>query len=663
VRAGVYVYVDDVDAHHARADERRARTNYYRSVTELATLSVDDAVADADVPVLLVSVAQLTGDLSLLRDEFRPDASNLFDPNAGISPEHQAQARRLAADALRRHLESGRPPAPAPDDAALRRMIAFLVGDEPVAEYEQLLREELAPAGTDPRAPSWRAGEVAPGRAFSVAVVGAGMSGLAAAYRFTQVGIPVTVFEKNSDVGGTWFENTYPGCRVDVPNHLYSYSFAQTTQWPEFFSAQGSLLDYFRWCADTLHLREHIRFGTEVCSAEFDEERRVWRVHVSGPDGEQSQEFDALCSAVGQLNRPNFPDIPGRDDFRGVSFHSARWRHDVELRGKRVIVIGTGASAAQFIPAVADQARELVVFQRTAPWLAPTPNYHDRLSDDLRRLIEVVPDYVRWDRLWLFWRTHEGLLPAAKVDPSWETPGASVSMQNEFVRQLLTGYLRAEFPEDDLFEKVVPDYPPIAKRIVRDNGIWARTLRRDNVRLITDKIDRITERGVRTVDGTEYDCDVLIYGTGFQASNFLTPMRITGRGGVEIHERWSGDARAYLGITVPEFPNLFLMYGPNTNIVINGSIIYFSECEAHYIVECVRMLLERDKRWLEVRGDVHDAYNAEIDEANRSMAWGASTVNTWYKNARGRITQNWPFSLLEYWRRTREPNPDDYVLR
>lgn len=624
--------------------------------------SLDAAVADADVPVMLVSVAQLTGDLSILRDEFRPDALNLFDPAAGLSPQAQADARTLATEALQRHLDERREPATI-TDAQLRQMIAFLVGDEPAGRYDQLLREELAPPGTDPRAPTWQASDFPRETPFTVAVIGAGMSGLAAAYRLMQAGIPVTVFEKNADVGGTWFENTYPGCRVDVPNHLYSYSFAQTTRWPEFFSAQESLLDYFRWVADELGLREHIRLGAEVIAADFDEDRQIWSVRVREGGAEETHEFNALCSAVGQLNRPSFPDIPGRDRFSGPSFHSAEWDHDVELRGKKVAVIGTGASAAQFIPAVAEEAAELVVFQRTAPWLVPTPNYHDALPDGVRYLIELVPEYVRWDRLWLFWRTHEGLLPAAKVDPDWEPQHQSISAANEMVRQLLTGYLRSEFPEDDLFEKILPTYPPIAKRVIRDNGIWARTLRRDNVELVTDRIAEITERGVRMEDGTDHTFDVLIYGTGFHASKFLMPMKVTGLGGVDLHQRWDGDARAYLGVTVPQFPNLFCLYGPNTNIVINGSIIYFSECGVNYIVECMHLLLEEGMASMECRDEVHDDYNEMIDETNRSMAWGASSVNTWYKNEKGRITQNWPFSLLEYWQRTRAPNPSDYVLR
>jgi 4-hydroxyacetophenone monooxygenase len=262
--------------------------------------------------------------------------------------------------------------------------------------------------------------------------------------------------------------------------------------------------------------------------------------------------------------------------------------------------------------------------------------------------------------LFLFWRSAEGLLPFATVDPDWEQDGA-ISAQNEMLRQLLTGYLQMEFADrPDLLEKVVPDYPPAAKRVIRDNGIWARTLKRDNVDLVTTPIAEITPTGVRTVDGAEHAADVLIYGTGFQASRFLTPMKVVGRGGIDLHEHWDGDARAYLGITVPRFPNLFLLYGPNTNIVINGSIIFFSECEVHYLTECVRMLLERDKRALDCRPEVHDAYNVHIDEENRLRAWGASSVNSWYKNAKGRVTQNWPHSLLEYWKQTREVNPSDY---
>jgi 4-hydroxyacetophenone monooxygenase len=622
------------------------------------------ALVRAAVAPLLPAVAQVTGDLALLRDDLRPDPARALEPEGGLTEEQLAEAREILFHALCRFRDGGSQPVARPTDDHLHDLMAFLVGDENVDPYFGVLREELAIDGEDRRAPTWHKQDIAPDVPFTVAIIGAGMSGIVAAHRLHQAGVPFVIFEKNSDVGGTWFENTYPGCRVDVANHLYSYSFAQQV-WPQHFSAQATLLDYFRRCVDDLDLRSHVRFGTEVLGAEFSDARATWLVRVLSSAGtEDAVEVQAVISAVGQLNRPSFPDIEGRDDFEGTAFHSARWDAEVDLRGQRVAVIGTGASAAQFIPPVADQASELYVFQRTPNWLIPSPDYHDDVSPELRWLLDHVPSYAQWLRLWLFWRTHEGMLPAARVDRTWQPQDRSVSAINDVVRQLLTGYLRAEFEDDpDLLERVLPSYPPIAKRVIRDNGIWARTLRREHVHLVTEPIDRMTPTGIATTDGVEREVDVVIYGTGFQASRFLTPMRVVGRGGADLHERWAGDARAYLGITVPGFPNLFCLYGPNTNIVINGSIVYFSECGTDYILGCIRHLLEHGHRTLECVDAVHDAFNDRIDKENRQMAWGASSVHSWYKNDKGRVAQNWPFSLLEYWERTRAPEPADYEWR
>jgi 4-hydroxyacetophenone monooxygenase len=621
------------------------------------------ALEDAAIAALVPAVAQVTGDFSLLRDDLRPDPDQVLLPEGGLTDAQLAEARQLVFDALVRFRDDGGEPVARPTDDQLRRLMAFVVGDDNVERYFGVLREELAVGGDDLRMPGWHKDEVNPDEPFRVAIVGAGMSGIVAAHRLQQAGVPFVVFEKNDDVGGTWFENTYPGCRVDVPNHLYSYSFAQRV-WPQHFSSQDALLDYFRACADELGIRTHVRFGAEVLEAAFSDETCTWTVRVrDGAGEERTEEFHAVISAVGQLNKPALPDIPGVERFTGPSFHSARWDHDVDLRGKRVAVIGTGASAAQFIPHLADDAAEVTIFQRTPNWLVPTPDYHDEVSDGLRFLLDHIPAYGQWYRLWLFWRTHEGLLPAARVDPDWPGDGTAVSELNDLVRLMLTGYLHEQFGGDrDLLAKVVPAYPPIAKRVIRDNGIWAATLRRDHVHLVTEAIAEITADGVVTADGTTHAADVIVYGTGFHASKFLTPMRVRGRGGVDLHEQWHGDARAYLGITVPNFPNLFCLYGPNTNIVINGSIIYFSECEVRYVLESIRLLLESGHRAMDVRPDVHDAYNARIDEANRSMAWGASSVNSWYKNEYGRVAQNWPWSLMEYWEATRAPDPADYQL-
>jgi 4-hydroxyacetophenone monooxygenase len=634
-----------------------------------AVIDADDAaiaaaLSESTIGALLPAVADLTGDFSVLRADLQPDPDNILDPQAGLSTAQVAEARQVALDALIAYRDAGCPTRPPLDRQRLRELMAFAVGEKNVDEYFDLLHEELAPNGADLRAPGWRLDDVAPGTTTRAAVIGAGMSGLLVAHRLRQVGVDVVVLEKNPDVGGTWFDNTYPGCRVDVPNFLYSYSFAPA-MWPQHFSSQDVLREYFADFATDHGLREVIRFGTEVRAARWDEDAACWHLEVTtNLDANDVIDADIVVSAVGQLNRPNVPDLPGLDSFSGPVFHSARWDHDVDLSGKQVVVIGTGASAMQFVPEIAPEAGTLTVFQRTPAWLVPSPDYHDEVTPAQRWLFEHLPSYTYWFRLWLFWRTHEGMLVAAEADPDWPGAPASVSALNDMVRMALTEYLRSQFASDpELFAQVTPDYPPISKRVVRDNGIWASTLLRDNVTLVTGGIASVERDGVVASDGTRYPADVIILGTGFTASEFLMPMQVTGAGGTDLHAQWAGDATAYLGMTIPNFPNLFCMYGPNTNIVINGSIIFFSECEAHYITESVRLLATNGARSMDVRAEVHDAFAERIDAANRRMAWGVSGVNSWYKNARGRVTQNWPFSLLEYWRATRTPEASDYHLK
>jgi 4-hydroxyacetophenone monooxygenase len=623
-------------------------------------------LAEAEVPPLLPAIAYATGDLSLLRDNLRPDPLLVAMPQGGLGEDQLAEARELAAQALIRFRDEGSVAAAPPPDDVLLRIMEHAVGAAEMAEYLPLLEEELAYRGEDRRAPGWHKDEVAPDVDFKVAVIGAGMSGLLAAHRLSQAGVDFVILEKDDDVGGTWYENTYPGCRVDNPNHNYSYAFAQRHDWPLHFSTQDVLLDYLRHCADAFGLRSNIRFGTEVVEATWSEAEGLWTLRVRTGDGggEETLTANAIVSAVGQLNRPRYPtEIEGYGTFAGPVFHSARWDHDVDLAGKRVAVIGTGASAVQFIPEIAPVVGELRVFQRTPPWLAPTPDYHDEVEPGQRWLYRHVPSYSEFNRFWIFWRMGDGALEAVRVDEAWEPKGQAVSAANDLGRMMFTAYMEAEFADrPDLLQAVLPTYPVGAKRILRDNGIWPATLKRDNVRLITDDIARITPGGIVTADGEEHEVDVLIYGTGFTASAFLTPMQVFGRDGVELHEHWAGDARAYLGVTVPGFPNLFCLYGPNTNIVVNGSIVYFSECGVRYILGCLGLLLRNHKQRLDVRKDVHDEFNEQVDAQNQAMAWGWSDVNTWYKNAKGRITQNWPFTLLEYWQRTREPNPEDFEL-
>jgi 4-hydroxyacetophenone monooxygenase len=623
------------------------------------------ALAEAELAPLLPAIAYLTGDLSLLRADLRPDPIMLSMPFSGYTDAQQAEIRSLALAALIAYRDGGCVPASAPTDADLLEMMEHTVGGSGMADYLPLLEEELAYKGEDRRAPSWRADELRPGSDLSVVIIGAGMSGILAGHRLQQAGVPFTILDKNDDVGGTWYEAAYPGCRVDNPNHNYSYSFAQRHDWPFHYSSQDVLHDYFRQCADAFDVRRHVQFGCTVRQSVWSDRDQTWTVSYTDAAGdEQAVTANIVISAVGQLNRPKFPtEIEGFGSFAGETMHSAQWRHDLSLAGKRVVCIGTGASALQFLPHVAEQAAELVITQRTPPWLAPTPDYHDPVPTGLTWLYGHVPSYSEFNRFSIFWRMGDGTLDTVRVDPSWESDGSSVNMISEFGRQMLVEYFKAEFADrPDLLDKVVPHYPIGAKRMVRDNGVWARTLKRPNVQLVTDPIARITPTGIEMADGTVHEADVLLYGTGYEASKFLTPMTVKGRDGVDLHERWAGDARAYLGVTVPGFPNFFCLYGPNTNIVINGSIIYFSECGTRYVLNLVELLLARGASAVEVRGDVHDEYNLRVDAENQGMAWGWSSVSSWYKNDLGRVSQNWPFTLLEYWQRTKQIDPAEYSL-
>ncbi|MCU1615618.1 MAG: 4-hydroxyacetophenone monooxygenase [Frankiales bacterium] len=618
---------------------------------------------DAELPSLMPALAYLTGDLELVADDVRPVSNGptvVLAPQGGLTPDQQHLARRRALAALARFRDGGCLAAAPPTSLeAQRALLSFMTG--PVDDrYLPMLGFELG-LPDDVDAPDWQASALGPGRSFRVAIIGAGMSGLAMAFRLQQAGVDFVVFERNDDVGGVWLENRYPGCRLDTSNFCYSYSFLQRDDWPHQYSLGSEIREYFQEASDKLGLRERVRFRTEVTAARFDETAGEWEVTVTSADGgAESLRFGAVISAVGQLNTPSFPDIPGREQFAGRSFHSARWDESVDLSGLRVGVIGSGASAYQVVPSIGGSVGSLHLFQRTPPWTVPTPNYHAGLAPGLEWLFAHVPYYHRWFRFYQFWTSVEGRRDFAAVDPEWTKPG-SVSAKNEALRQTLTAHLLAEYEgRPDLQEKMIPPYPPYGKRMLRDNGAWARTLTQDNTELVTERIERITPSGVLTADGVEHELDVLIYCTGFRAFDFLAGVEVTGRGGADLHEQWGSEPCAYLGITVPNFPNLFCLYGPNTNLVVNGSIVMFSECAVHYVLESVRLLLATGHRAMELLPEVLASYQFRVDEANALMAWGVAGVDNWYKGPSGRVTQNWPLSTLEYWELTRRPDEEHY---
>ena len=620
---------------------------------------IERAVQQAHLPTLVVTLAHLTGRIELLREEWRPKYAPFRDPQAGGLDESTQVELREVARRLISELTNNEPvKAARPSQNGLHEMMYFIAGVKIPERYLPLLEEELGLEAE--QIESEHRTDLSPTR--EILIVGAGMSGLLAGIKLKEAGYKFQIIERNAQVGGTWWSNTYPGCRVDSQNHLYSYSFFPNYDWPHRFSTQDALLAYFEKAATKYQLWEHIRLKTSLLSARYDERTLRWHATIENSDGSKEVlEVDAIISAVGQLNRPKIPDFPGRDSFRGPQFHSSTWRHDIDLRGKRVAVIGTGASAFQLIPEVAKQADQLLVLQRTAPWVTPTPDYHTEVGEGQQWLFKNLPFYANWYRFWLFWTMAEGAMPALKIDPEWTAADGSISASNQRLRSALVGQMKIQVgTQTELLEKIIPKSPYGGKRTLRDNGLWIETLKRSNVTLITEKIAKITADSIVTEDGVKYPTDVIIYGTGFQASRFLESTKIYGRSGIELNDMWAGDPKAYLGMTVPGFPNFFCVFGPNTNLVAQGSIIFFSECSVRYIVGCLNLLRQKHASAMEVKLDVHTSFNEIVDAENRRMAWGMEGVTNWYKSESGRVSQNWPFPLLDYWSMTRAPNPSDF---
>ncbi|MGH3408022.1 MAG: flavin-containing monooxygenase, partial [Streptosporangiaceae bacterium] len=467
---------------------------------------------------------------------------------------------------------------------------------------------------------------------YRVIVVGAGFGGLGMALALKRAGIhDFLVVDKAGDLGGTWRANTYPGAACDVPASLYSFSF-QPGRWSRRFPPQTEILDYLRALADEHGLRPHLRLNTGVEAAEFDERQARWSVTL---DNGETLRATAVVSAVGQLNRPALPDIPGRADFAGPAWHSARWDHDVDLAGRRVAVVGTGASAIQFVPEIARTAARVDVYQRTPPYILPKP---DRPNGE-PGLAGRIPALRKAERLRTF--LYGELLTTGFV----LSPRFLAAPMRMWRRQL-----EEQITDPELRRRCVPGYVMGCKRVLFSND-WYPTLVRSNVELVTDPIERIVADGVVTAGGTTRPADVIVYGTGFQTLDFLAPMAVTGRGGRSLRQLWRDGAQAYLGISVAEFPNFFMLYGPSTNLGGN-SIIYMLEGQIRYVLGALLALDREGLDWLDVRPEVQRAFNTWVDQASRTSVW-ESGCRSWYTTADGRNTSNWPDHTFLYRYRVR----------
>ncbi len=622
------------------------------------------ALEDASIPTLMMSMIHMSGDAGLLDGPQRPAGVYINEYQGYMSEEDKAAVRTRALAVIRAFRDGGCRLPPPPEAATVHRMMNFLVAQEVPAEYVPMMLEEMELDGRDQRSDAW--GPEVPlerRNRHRVLVIGGGMSGVLAAVRLQEAGIPFVVIEKNSSVGGTWFENRYPGVRVDVGNHLYCYSFEPAHHWSQYFAQQPELQQYFEDVVANHGLQSHFRFNTEVTGVVYDEAAQLWTVTTVDPAGNtETHTAQSVISAVGQLNRPRLPDIDGIADFAGQWCHTAAWDDNVDCRGKRVVVIGAGASAFQLVPAIAGEVDHLTVFQRSAPWMFENPVYHERVPEGKKWCLQNLPFYDRWFRFLLFWPACDGAYETAIVDPDWPHQERSASEMNDFVYQVFYDYIRGQVGDDEeLLAKVTPDYVPMGKRTLQDNGSWLAALKRDNVALVTRGVSRVQTDGVVDTEGDFHPADVILYATGFRTDRFLWPMEIRGRGGRLLSEQWGIEPSAYLGVTIPHFPNFYCMYGPGTNLAFGGSLIFNGECQIRYIMECLRMLFLSDAPAIECRQAVHDDYQRRFREQHARMIWEHPSIrHSFYRNAEGRVTLLWPWKILDMWRWTKAANPTDY---
>ncbi len=477
----------------------------------------------------------------------------------------------------------------------------------------------------------------------SITIIGAGFGGLGTAVQLRQAGYrDITILEKADGVGGVWRENTYPNAACDVPSSLYSWSFAPNPDWPHRYSRQDEILAYIERTAREQGVLDLVRTGVEVASAAYDETGACW--HLETTTGEKI-DTDVLVTAVGQLSRPSIPELPGLGSFAGPAFHSAEWDHSVDLRGQRIAVLGTGASAIQFVPGIAPEAAQVTVFQRSAPYVAPKPDReYTRTHSKL---------FARYPRTQAFGR---GL--TWRITEQFNKALIEGTPLKKMVELGWRAQLHAQVRDPELRKKLLPDYEFGCKRVLFSND-WYSTLAKPNVEVVTEPVVEVLPEGVRSGDGTVHEVDVIIYGTGFAATEFLAPMQITGANGADLQALWKGGARAFLGLCVPDFPNLFVVYGPNTNLG-GSSIINMLEAAAGAITTLLRQADAQGARSVGVRPDAEDRFDAEIQERLRDSVW--ASCHNWYHQDGGRISTNWPGLVAEYQKRCSELDPGDFVF-
>lgn len=643
MNTGASVAVDGTSTESLNSDELRAN------------------LRQADPGILVAVLAQLTGDPAVV-DRFAAKVSHVPDPpeRAGVT---DADTLDEIVAAVVAAVGAARPVgALAADDPELFARIApVALGGEVGNEYLGLLLEQ---GGFQPPQPVLPRTAKLPND-FRVAIVGAGIAGLTAALACAEAGIDFEVFDRNEEVGGTWYTTTYPGIGVDTPSAYYSLSSDINGDWSSYYPQGAEYQSYLQSVADKNRLREHIRFSTEVEALRWDEERSQWQIQAVGPDGTRDVSYaNVVVPAAGYLNRPRWPDLPGVGTFSGTEIHSALWDPELDLTGKRVAIIGAGCTAVQIVDACVDQVSHLTVFQRQPHWVAPRRRLTDDVPEHQRWLGLHLPYYANWLRLKSFWGTADNNYPVILHDPKWASEHLSISPANDVLLQMCLEYIDRVFGAgSDLARKVTPDFAPYGKRIIRDPGGYYAALARDHVDVVASEPARVNQAGIVTADGRQIDLDVLIYATGYHL-DFLATVDIQGRNGKKLTDEWGDRPRAYRGGTVPGFPNLFISSAPNYSPGHGAGHNFGVEVMVHYVMECLQLMALREAATLEVTQQAYDDYVADIDATMAGTVWCHTPgAHTYYRSGGGRIVTAFPYRLVDVWQGHRTPVEADFELK
>ena len=630
---------------------------------------IGDAIQYADPLVLRGLLYQLTGDETLKAMRVTTDRSSVEDVSVLAEPCDVAVIMAKASEFLTTHRDRGAEKIEVGPASRLPGSLALAAGAKQLpTEDLELWIEELA---LNPWARGIEWGDVpTPNRLqrYTVLVIGAGMGGLNAAVHLKHAGIPFTVLEKNAGVGGTWFENRYPGARVDSPSRCYTHIFGVEYIAPYEFCPAAENRKYFDWVADTFDVRRNIVFDTEVVAAVWNQASDEWNVTAVGPEGTRVWNASVVITAVGFLSRPNVPEIAGMSDFHGASFHTARWPEAFDVKNRRIAVVGTGCTGYQLVPELALEADRVYVFQRTPQWLFDVPGYRSPQPPEVTWLDRSFPYLVNFMRFKMNWLARpENATLMFDIDPEFVDAHAR-SAFNKQIRSERIEFLRAKLGgRPDLIDRMIPQHPPFSARIVlvdREYSVLDALLR-DNVTLVSDPIREITRRGLATASGHEYEVDAIVYATGFKANDFLWPMEIRGRGGRRVDELWATDGpRAYLGAMLPGFPNLFLLYGPNTNPFGGGlGVVNHEEMITRFALLCMQELVETGNKRVEVSEDAYSTYNKKLDAWDAVKIYRDPRAHSYYCSKYGRSATNCPFPATDMWRWLRRPDFAEINLR